>query len=70
MAGTPLTNAARVIERFRRPNFGTLEIEATITDSTAFTRPWTVKIEQKIVLDTELIDEVCLEGERSVVHLK
>ena len=33
MAGTPLTNAASVIERFRRPNFGTLEIEATVERS-------------------------------------
>jgi hypothetical protein len=70
LAGTPLTSNAKVTERFRRPSFGTLEIEATVDDPKAYTRPWTMKIVQKIVLDTELIDEVCLEGERSAVHLK
>jgi hypothetical protein len=70
MAGSPLTNAAKVTERFRRPNFGKLEIEATIDDPKAYTNPWTVKFFNKIVLDTELIDEVCLEGENSAQHMK
>ena len=69
MAGTPLTNAARVIEKFRRPNYGTLLIEAEISDPKAFTKPWTLKLELKAALDTELIEEVCLEGERSLQHL-
>ena len=63
MAGTPLTNAATVTERFRRTNFGTLEIEALVNDPKSYTRPWNMKMIDKIVLDTELIDEVCLENE-------
>ena len=70
MAGSPLTNAAKVTERFRRSNFGTLEIEATVNDPKAYTKPWSVKIVQRIMLDTELIDEVCLEGENSSQHMK
>ncbi len=70
MAGTPLTSAAKVIERFRRPNFGTLQVQATIEDPKAYTKPWTLTIPLKIVLDTELMDEVCLEGEKSAVHMK
>jgi hypothetical protein len=70
MSGTPLTNAATVTERFRRPNFGTLEIEATVNDPRAYTRPWSMKMIDKIVLDTELIDEVCLENENSARHMK
>jgi len=70
MTGTPLTSAATVTERFRRPNFGTLEIDATIDDPKAFTRPWNLKMIDKIELNTELIDEVCLEGERSAQHMK
>jgi hypothetical protein len=69
MAGTPLTNAATVTERFRRPNFGTLEIDATVNDPKVYTRPWNLKMIDKIVLDTELIDEVCLENESSARHL-
>lgn len=70
MTGTPLTSAATVTERFRRPNFGTLEIEATVDDPKAYTRPWNLKMIDKIELNTELIDEVCLEGESSAQHMK
>jgi hypothetical protein len=70
LAGTPLTNSATVEERLRRPSFGTLEIEATVTDPKAYTRPWTFHLKDKLILDTELIDEVCLEGENSAKHLK
>jgi hypothetical protein len=58
-----------VVERLRRPSFGTLEIESTVTDPKAYTRPWGFKLVDKIVLDTELIDEVCLEGENSARHM-
>ena len=67
--GAPLTSAAKVKERFRRPNFGVLEIQALVDDPKAYTKPWAVSLKLHIVLDTELIDEVCLEGERSVEHI-
>jgi hypothetical protein len=65
MAGSPLTDAARMTERIRRPNYGTLEVQITIDDPKAYTRAWTVEMPQKITLDTELIDEICLENEKS-----
>jgi len=70
MAGTPLTSSGKVTERFRRPSFGTLVIEATIADPKAFTRPWNLKMTDKLVLDTEIMDEVCMEGEKSAQHMK
>ena len=45
-----------MIERFRRPDFGNLEIEATVEDPRPYTKPWAVKIYQRIVLDTDLIE--------------
>jgi len=66
--GSPLTNAAKVTERFRRPNFGKLEIEITVDDPKAYTAPWTIKINQPIVLDTELLDYICAENERDTPH--
>jgi hypothetical protein len=57
-------------ERMRRPNYGTLELEITINDLKTYTRPWTVKMVQKIELDTELIDEICLENEKSYQRLQ
>jgi len=67
--GNPLTNAAKVTEKIRRPNFGTLEIEITVDDSKAYTTPWTVKMTQPIVLDSELIDYYCLENEKDFTHM-
>lgn len=66
--GNPLTEAAKLTERIRRPNFGSLEIELTVDDPKAYTRPWTVMLRQFLVVDTELMDEICLEGEKSVQH--
>lgn len=62
--GTPYTDALRTIERFRRPTFGRLEIDVTIDDPKAYTRPWTVRVNQRLLVDTELIEFVCNENER------
>ena len=70
MAGSPLTDAALMTERFRRPDYGTLDVQITIDDRKAYTRPWTVQMPQKITLDTELIDEICLENEQSSRRLR
>ena len=67
--GNPLTSAAMVTERFRRPNFGTMEIEITINDSKAYSRPWAVVVKQTAVPDTDLLDSICLENEKDVPHL-
>ena len=67
--GNPLTNTAHVTERFRRPNFGSMEIEITINDPKAYTRPWTVLVKQTAVPDTDLLDSICLENEKDVPHL-
>jgi len=70
MAGAPMTSAATMTERLRRPNYGTLEVEITIDDPKAYTRPWTASMKQEIMLDTELIDEICLENEKSWQHMQ
>jgi hypothetical protein len=67
--GAPLTAAARVTERFRRLNFGNLQIDVTIDDPKAYTRPWTVRVNQEILLDTDLIEFVCQENERFTSRL-
>ena len=67
--GSPLTNAAKVIEKFRRPTYGELEIEITVDDPKEYTKPWTVKVNHFIVLNTELLDYVCLEHEKDAVHM-
>ena len=63
------SDAATTTERIRRPDYGHLEIELTVDDPKAYTKPWTVTLQQAIVLDTELVDEICLENEKSVQRM-
>lgn len=64
LIGSPLTDAATVTERFRRPTFARMEIDVTIDDRKAYTRPFTVRLFQELVLGDELIEYVCLENQR------
>jgi hypothetical protein len=68
--GSVITENAKVSERIRRPDFGHVEIEVTVDDPKAYTKPWTVTLRQQFASDTELIDEICAEGERFVQKLK
>ena len=68
--GSVITEAARIRERIRRPDFGHLEIGATVDDPEAYTKPWSVTLRQQFAPDTELIDEICAEGERFSTKLK
>lgn len=62
--GSMITSAGKVRERIRRPAFGHIEIEVTIDDPKAYTKPWSVTLRQQFAADTELIDEICAEGEK------
>jgi hypothetical protein len=67
--GSPLTSTGKMTERFRRPNFGHLEIEITVEDPKAYTQPWTIKINQRLMVNTNLIEFICDENEKSDAHL-
>jgi hypothetical protein len=67
--GSVLTEAAHVTEKIRRPDFGHLEIRVTVDDPKAYTEPWSVTLTQRIVVDGELIDEICLENEQFVERM-
>jgi hypothetical protein len=66
--GTPLSDAATIVERIRRPTFGRIEIDVTIDDPKVFTRPFTVAVNQQIQLNTELMEFICHENEQSSKH--
>ncbi len=68
--GSPLTETGKLIERFHRPDYGHLDIEVTIDDPKAYTKPWTVTVHQRIMLNTELIEFVCQENEKDATHLR
>jgi hypothetical protein len=67
--GSPYTDALKMTERFRRPNFGTLEIDITIDDAKAYTKPFTVRVNHRIMVDSEMFEFICNENERSSHHI-
>jgi hypothetical protein len=70
MSGSPMGESAKMTERLKRTNYGTLEVEITVDDPKVYTRPWTISLTQALELDTELVDEFCLENEKSYQHMQ
>ena len=66
-AGHPHSEAMHTIERFRRRDFGHMEIQLTVDDPKTYTKPWTLTMQFQIMPDTELIEDVC-ENEKDAQH--
>ncbi len=62
--GSPYSREAKFTERFTRPTFGRLAIDVTVDDPKAYTKPFTVRINQQIMPDTELIEFICNENQQ------
>lgn len=58
-AGHPHSEALRTVERFRRTSFGRMDLQVTIDDPKAYTRPFTVTLPLTLVPDTDLIEDAC-----------
>jgi hypothetical protein len=69
-AGKPATDHLRVTERFIRKDFGHMDIQITIDDSKAYTKPWTVTQQLAFQPDTELLEYICNENNKyfDLVH--
>jgi hypothetical protein len=63
--GSPLTNTGKITERFKRLNYGNLQIDITVEDPKSYTKPFTVRVNQRIMLNTDLFEFVCNENEKS-----
>lgn len=61
-SGHPHTNVLRTTERYRRRDFGHLDIAVTLDDPGAYARPWTVALRAELVPDTEVLEFVCNES--------
>jgi len=69
LKGDPLTEEGRTTERIRRPNYGRLEVQVTVTDPKAYTRPWSAMRYLTLALNTELIEDVCNENNKNLPHM-
>jgi len=68
-SGKPSTDALHVIERFRRKDLGHMDIQITIDDPKAYTKPWIVTEEVRLSTNTELLEFICNENNRDLEHL-
>jgi hypothetical protein len=66
--GHPATDALHIVERYRRRDFGHLEIQFTIDDPKAYRRPWNVTMAFDLLPDTELIEHIC-DNEQDAAHI-
>jgi hypothetical protein len=66
--GHPHTEKLRTTERYRRSDFGHLDVEITFSDPGAYAKPWTVAVRAELAPDTEMIEWVCNESPHGVEH--
>jgi len=66
--GIPHTEGLHVTERYRRRDFGHMDVQVTFDDPKTFARPWTATTELLYDPDTEMLEYVCNENEKSVQH--
>ena len=62
--GSPYSEQAKFTEKFRRPSFDHLQIDLTLEDPKAYTKPWTVRVDQRLLADQELIEFECNENQQ------
>lgn len=69
-SGSEVSDVAKIREEFTRPDFGHMRIKVTVDDPKGYTEPWTVEIRERLIVDTGLIEETCLENEKSLEHMQ
>jgi hypothetical protein len=67
-SGHPHTEALRMTERYRRRDFGHMDVEVTLQDPAVYARSWTVAVKAELAADTELLEYVCNENTRDLEH--
>jgi hypothetical protein len=67
--GHPHTDALHVTERYHRRDLGHMDLQITINDPKAYTKPWTVSYPLQLLPDTELLEYVCNENNKDIQHL-
>jgi len=68
MDGHPQTESTHITERFRRRDFGHIDLQLTIDDPKAYTKPWSARVHLDYLPDEELIESIC-ENEKDLPHM-
>ena len=67
--GHPRSESLHIEERFRRRDFGHMEIQFTIDDPKVYVKPWSFKEDVHLLTDTEILEYICDENERDLRHM-
>lgn len=68
--GHPQSEQLRIQERFRRIDFGHMELQITIDDPKMYTKPITFKVTQLLMPDSDILEFFCNENEKDRAHIK
>jgi hypothetical protein len=68
--GSPYSEQAKFTEKIRRPAYDHLQIDLTLEDPKAYTKPWTVRVDQRLIVDQDLIEFECNENQQFTRHVK
>jgi hypothetical protein len=67
--GHPHSEALRITERFRRRDFGHLDVDMTFDDPKMYTKPFTIKVPHDLLADSDIFESVCDDNEKDRAHL-
>jgi hypothetical protein len=70
LMGHPQSEAMRITERFRRRDFGHLDVEMTFDDPKMYTKPFTIKVPHDLLADSDIFEMFCNENEKDRAHLQ
>ena len=68
-AGHPTSDSLRIQERFRRRDFGHMDLQITIDDPKMYTKPFTFKVTQLLLPDSDIFEYFCNENEKDRAHM-
>ena len=68
-SGLPRSEALIVHERFRRRDFGHLDVQVTVEDPKILTKPVTITFSEQLIPNSDILESFCAEGERDRAHM-
>jgi hypothetical protein len=63
------SESMRITERYRRRDFGHMDIEITMNDPMMYSKPFTVKVTHVLQADSDILEYVCAESEKDRTHM-
>ena len=68
--GHPRSSSMRIRERYRRRDFGHMDLEVMFDDPAYYTRPFSIQIQLDLLPDTDVLEYVCTDNEKDRTHVE